>query len=467
MQSISKRLSALVLLVVGMLTLASCVPADQLAQQQEAAAEAVEAGEGMAEGDEVLTLEFWHAMGGDLGVVVDTLTARFNESQDKIVVNATYQGSYDDTYNALLAAFEAGSEPNITQNFDLAAQTMIDTGRLIPAHLLMDADGYDPDTFIPAVRDYYSDEQGMVAMAFNSSTPIVYYNAEMFEAAGVDAPDLEWDFTDFLATCDALQASGAEFCVTFGTVGWYYEQILANSGGLYFNEDNGRTGRATEVTFNQDQGVEVFDFLTGLIANGQAPNLGNTWTETDSTFFAGQAAMLFDSTAGAPGIQETAEFEVKTTYIPHSDSSDRNGVIIGGAALWLIDSGDAAENAAAWQFMKFMAEADQQITWHTGTGYFPVRADLQDNSDLIQFWGENPNLRTAIEQLLSTNTVIDGNANYAVLGGRAGPFPAIRRIIVEAYSRVLDDGLSAQEALDEAAEKANEELANYNEFFSE
>ncbi len=448
---------------VSMLVLAACARAPQTAPQDAVPDEAAPADRA----EEVIDLEFWHAMGGDLGEVVDTLVARFNESQTSIQVTATYQGSYDDTYNALLAAFESGTEPNIIQNFDLAAQTMIDTGRLIEAHRLMEADQYDADTFIPAVRDYYSDAQGMVAMAFNSSTPIVYYNAEMFEAAGIEAPSLAWTFSEFIDVCDQLQASGVEFCVTFGTVGWYFEQILANSGGLYFNNDNGRTARATEAVFNEGQGVEVFTFLTGLIKDGYAPNLGNTWTETDSTFLTGQAAMIFDSTAGARGFQDTAEFPVSTTYIPHSDSSERNGVIIGGAALWLIDTGDGDQNEAAWQFMKFMAEADQQITWHTGTGYFPVRIDLQENDTLIAFWDENPNFRTAINQLLSTETRRDGRPNYPVLGGRAGPFPAIRRIVVEAYSRVLDDGFSPQEALDEAVQKANEELENYNSFFNE
>ena len=107
--------------------------------------------------DEVITLEFWHAMADDLGAVVDELVTRFNDSQDGIVVNATYQGSYDDTYNALLAAFETGTEPNIIQNFDLASQTMIDTGRLVAAHDLMAADGYDSSVFVPAVADYYGD----------------------------------------------------------------------------------------------------------------------------------------------------------------------------------------------------------------------------------------------------------------------------------------------------------------------
>nr|MDJ0752934.1 ABC transporter substrate-binding protein [Ardenticatenaceae bacterium] len=387
---------------------------------------------------DVIAIEFWHAMGGELGEVVDDLVARFNDSQSDIVVNSTYQGTYDDTYNALLAAFETGTEPNIVQNFDLASQTMIDTGRLIPAYQLMEADNYDSGIFVPAVRDYYSDANGMVAMAFNSSTPIAYYNVELMEAAGVEPPaeGESWSFSEFNAACEAIQASGVEYCIALGQVGWYFEQILANSGGLYYDNNNGRTGRAQEVVFNQGTGVEVFDFLTGLIANGYSPNLGNTWTDTDAVFFAQEAAIVFDSTAGARGFQDGSEFEVGTMFIPYADSAgDRNGVIIGGAALWLIDSEDQALNDASWQFMKFMAEEGQQVTWHTGTGYFPVRTDISSNADLQTFWDENPNFVTAINQLETTATTLDdGSPNYAVLGGRAGPAPAIRRHIVEAYS---------------------------------
>lgn len=458
--------SLLTLMLIAAMIVAACATVEAPAGEPADDAAADTSEEAAAGDGEVITLEFWHAMGGNLGELVDELVTRFNDSQDGIVVNATYQGSYDDTYNALLAAFDSGEEPNIIQNFDLASQTMIDTGRLIPAHELMDADGYDDSIFVPAVRDYYSDENGMVALAFNSSTPLIYFNEDMFEAAGVEPLHDSLTFSEFLAVCDQLMAAEvAPYCFSFGQVGWYFEQILANSGGLYFNMDNGRTGRPTEALFNDELGVEVFSFLTGLIQDGYAPNLGSTWTESDSTFTTGQAAIMIDSTSDV-SIIENSDFGVGTAFIPHADSAERNGVVIGGAALWLIDSGDGDANGAAWEFMKFMADPAQQITWHEGSGYFPVRTDVTDSDDIQAFWEENPNFATAFEQLNTTETTLeDGNINYAVLGGRSGPFPAIRQIIVQSYSRVLDDGLTPQEALDEAAASANDELENYNAFF--
>jgi len=465
MKDLLKVMTLALLMVV---LLVACGGGEAPAPAPEAPAAEAPAAEAPAAPAEPIRLEFWHAMGGNLGELVDELVARFNASQDAIVVNATFQGSYDDTYNSLLAAFDAGTAPNIVQNFDLASQTMIDTGRLVPAWQLMQADGYDANLFVPAVRDYYSDENGMVGMAFNSSTPLIYYNADMFTAAGEPPIEGSLSFSEFKALCDRLMAANvAPFCFTYGQVGWYFEQMLANSGGLYFNNDNGRTGRPTEVLFNQGQGVEVFTFLTDLIKEGYSPNLGSTWTETDSTFITRQAAIMIDSTSDV-SIINNSDFTVGTAFIPHSDSSERNGVIIGGAALWLIDSGDPAVNQAGWEFMKFMAERDQQVLWHTGTGYFPVLTELSNDAELISFWEENPNFDTAIRQLGTTSTTLaDGSTNYAVLGGRAGPFPAIRRIIVETYSRVLDDGLSPQEALDEAATRANRELADYNAFFGQ
>ena len=52
-----------------------------------------------------------------------------------------------------------------------------------------------------------------------------------------------------------------------------------------------------------------------------------------------------------------------------------------------------------------------------------------------------------------------------MFGPRVGPQSEIRKQFVDAFSRVLDDGLSVQEAMDEATEIANQSLADYNAFF--
>ena len=417
---------------------------------------------GSEAGGDVVKIEFWHAMAGDLGAAVDDLVDEYNSSQDAVQVNSTFQGSYNDTFNAFTAALQAGTAPNIVQNSDDASQTMIDIGALVPAYELMPEGA--ADTFVPAARDYYSDQNGMVALPFNIANPIVYYNADKLAEAGVGEPAKDWTFTDFMAACEALEATGTKFCVTFGTVGWYFEQILANSGGLYFDNNNGRSDRATAAMFNDETGVEVFEFLTGLIADGHAPNLGNTWSDTDTVFLAGDAAMIFDSTSRASGLVDNPDFEVKTAYIPHTDSSERNGVVIGGGALWLIDSEDDAKDAASWDFMSFITQEVPQAVWHMSTGYLPVVESLETNppDELVTFWKANPNFRTAIDQLADTNTEINGETNYPVLGGRAGPFPEIRQLVIEAYSAVLKTGATPQEALDAVAEQTRQILAAYN-----
>ena len=155
-------LFAMVLTACPAATPAPAAEAPAAAVEAPAAAEAPAAEATVAPAPEaapaadVITLEFWHAMGGNLGELVQELTDRFNASQDGIVVNATYTGSYDDTYNAVLAAIEGGGLPNITQNFDIASQTMFDLegadGQklVLPASQFMDAEGMDSSVFVPA-----------------------------------------------------------------------------------------------------------------------------------------------------------------------------------------------------------------------------------------------------------------------------------------------------------------------------
>ena len=124
-------------------------------------------------------IQFWHAMGGNLGDTVTALADGFNKSQTEYKVNPVYKGSYTETLTAAIAAFRAKQAPHIVQVFEVGtANMMAAKGAVYPVYQLMaDAkEPFDPKAFVGPVTGYYSTTDGkLLSMPFNSSTPVLYW----------------------------------------------------------------------------------------------------------------------------------------------------------------------------------------------------------------------------------------------------------------------------------------------------
>jgi sn-glycerol 3-phosphate transport system substrate-binding protein len=132
-------------------------------------------------------IQWWHAMGGELGNKLNEIAEGFNQSQDEYQVVPTYKGNYTETMTAAVAAFRAGEQPHIVQVFEVGTATMMAAkGAIYPVYQLMADAGieWDPASFLSAVVGYYTTSDGqMLSMPFNSSTPVLYYNKAAFEKA--------------------------------------------------------------------------------------------------------------------------------------------------------------------------------------------------------------------------------------------------------------------------------------------
>jgi sn-glycerol 3-phosphate transport system substrate-binding protein len=144
-------------------------------------------------------IQFWHAMGGNLGETVNEIAAGFNASQKEYKVNAVYKGSYTETLTAAIAAFRAKQAPHIVQVFEVGtANMMAAKGAIYPIYQVMEdaKEPFDPKAFIGPVYGYYSTTDGkLLSMPFNSSTPVLYWNKELLAKAGLDPnkPPTTWD----------------------------------------------------------------------------------------------------------------------------------------------------------------------------------------------------------------------------------------------------------------------------------
>ena len=72
-----------------------------------------------------ITVNWWHAHGGQLGERVNEIATGFNNSQDKYEIVATYKGSYTDTMTAGIAAFRSKNPPHILQVFEVGTASMM------------------------------------------------------------------------------------------------------------------------------------------------------------------------------------------------------------------------------------------------------------------------------------------------------------------------------------------------------
>src|SRR5438477_4657024 len=132
----------------------------------------------------VTDIMWWHAMAGELGRQLEKLAADFNASQSEYRIVPGYKGNYTETVTAAIFAFRSRSQPAIVQVNEIATGTMMAArGAIYPVFELMrdQAEAFSPTAYLPAVTGYYADLAGnMLSFPFNASTPILYYNKNMF-----------------------------------------------------------------------------------------------------------------------------------------------------------------------------------------------------------------------------------------------------------------------------------------------
>jgi sn-glycerol 3-phosphate transport system substrate-binding protein len=127
-----------------------------------------------------------------------------------------FKGTYDETLTSAIAAFRANEQPAIIQVYEVGTGTMMAAeGAVYPVYQLMKDQGeaWDQSQFIAPVVGYYSDTSGNVlSLPFNSSTPIMYYNKDVFKKAGLDPETPPRTWAEVEAFSRKIKESGAAAC---------------------------------------------------------------------------------------------------------------------------------------------------------------------------------------------------------------------------------------------------------------
>lgn len=412
----------------------------------------------MAAANEVKGTEitFWHSMGGVNGSAIDELVKKFNaENTYGIKVNAQYQGEYDDSLNKLKSAQIGNMGADLVQVYEIGTRFMIESGWTVPMQKMIDADKYDVSQIEKNLAAYYTIDDQLYSMPFNSSTPIMYYNKDMFKKAGIDkVPESLEEIQD--VSEKLKKEGGAGEAMSLGIYGWFFEQLIGKQGLEYANNGNGRTSAATAVAFDKNGAAKnILEAWKSLYDKGYAPNVGKGGDSGLADFSAGKSAITLGSTASLKQILQdvNGKFEVGTAYFPKVKSSDQGGVSIGGASLWALDNKDPKKLRATWEFVKYLISPESQAYWNAQTGYFPVTTAAHEQKVFKDNIAKYPQFKTAIDQLH------DSSPKYA--GALLSVFPEARATVEKEIETMLN-GESVDTAVKNMADSINKAIEEYN-----
>lgn len=372
--------------VAGATLMAACVPTAPAAPAGAAESAAPAA---------PLEIDFMHIHGGKPGEVVNAIVDGFNASQGNVRVTASFiEGSYEGILERLQALIAAQKPPAVSQAGFQYTLFMQENMPITSVQSYVERDQFPLDDFYPSMialgRSVDGSEQ--VAIPFAVSTPILYMNTEMFNAAGLDVtnPPQTWDEVRTAATAMTADENKGIYYYYGITGNWLVQAMVECAGGRLLGED-GKT-----ITFNQEPGVRAMAFWNDLVQSGLMPLL--TVEQAQQSFVAGTIGMWVSTTASLTSLRTDAKFDLVTALFP-TDGQHERRVPGGGNNLFLLAPSDETKDAG-WEFIKFTASPENASAVAQGMGYMVTRLSAKDTPELMgDFLAENPSAAVTYEQL--------------------------------------------------------------------
>lgn len=320
---------------------------------------------------EPLEIVFWHSMAGKLGEELTKITHEFNQSQANYTIKPVYKGDYLESLTSFAASFRAKQPPAMIQVFEVGTATMLaSSGVIQPIDALMQAQGVllPKKDFFPAVVAQYSRNGQLMAMPFNISLPVIFYNADILARFGYDATNFptSWDELERLAK--QLVTAGYPCAYASAYPAWVLMESFSSIHDLPMMHAS---------TANAYQNNAAMIAHLERLARWQRLHYYSYVGRTDeaTSLFIGKKCALFSQSSGVSGsLNALVSFRVGMAPMPLDTkvSTVRYRNVVGGAAIWVVAGQSSRAQQGIAKFLSYLARPNIQKQWHENTGYLPI-----------------------------------------------------------------------------------------------
>lgn len=251
----------------------------------------------------------------------ESLVATFNAAHSDIQVNLSNVPGQNDYRQRLAASFANGSPPDIMllnyRRFAAFAQSGIEpVGAYLEKSTVIQAE----DFFEPTIAAYTYQGQ-LWCIPQNISSLVVYYNRDLFDAAGIAYPANDWTWDDFLAAARALtldtDGDGSTDQYGAGIEGSLFRlaPFVWSAGGEIVDDPT----TPTRLTLDDPTTLAAFQWFVDLqVKEKVVPDaVAESAEESESRFINGRLGMFFNSRRGTPTYREIESFTWDVAPMPY------------------------------------------------------------------------------------------------------------------------------------------------------
>jgi multiple sugar transport system substrate-binding protein len=398
--------------------------------------------------DADVTITWWTGQSDEAESILEGLAAEFEDLHPNVTVAiSSGASSTEELLQKLSAGFASDTYPNISYSFGSWASELESSGRTLDLRDQVDDPSFGWDEFSEAARATVQPTGekiiGFPALVDNLS---LIYNKTVFDAAGLDYPTDEWSWDDFRDAAKKLTDPATEtYGYAYSVSGseettWQFWPHLWQNGGEILNDDG-------TAAFASDAGVEALEFLRQMAVDDKSIYLDQTDTKFAQLFAADRIGMM---TSGPWQLYDlnTAGTQYGVTVLPGTDGDHQT---VSGPDIWaLFDTQDVNENYWSVELLKWLTAPEQDLRWNVEFGNLPLRASEIDT----------PEFQAQVEALPGIDIMAANNENAIKSRPTVAGYVGLSEAIGSAISKVLQGQGDPKEALEGAAQKADEALSD-------
>jgi sn-glycerol 3-phosphate transport system substrate-binding protein len=389
-------------------------------------------------------------VGGPLTKVIDGMANTFMEQHPEIKVNPVYTGNYGDNTVKIQAGVQAKQPPDVAVMMSTELYSMLDMNSIVPLddYIAKDKD-IQMEDFYPAFVEDTQSEGKTYSLPFQRSTIVMYYNKEMFKAAGLDPekPPTTWD--ELVTYAEKLNKDGHVGLEIPGNDDSYWMfQMLARQNASD-PKQNIMSSDGKKAMFDTPENVEALQFWLDLSHKYKAmPEGVIDWATVPTDFIQGKTAMMMHTSGNLTNVKNNAKFEFGVAFPP---AQKQFGSPTGGGNLYIFKDTSPEKQAAAWEFAKYMTASEQAALFSSSSGYVGVRKSAYNTEAMKKYTADFPQALVARDQL-----------EYAFRELSTHNHGKVSTVITNQIQAALAGEIDAAGALKKAQAEADQALAPFN-----